>query len=86
MTRMSMFDSEKSPACNPSLWEACVEFEEESLFSQEKLSELVRGTLFRNLDHENILWLLNQFLGSLCLFSLCLLWHTVLDCMRLVVL
>ena len=61
-----------------------VNFEKESLFAQEKLTELVHGTLFRNLECENILWLLNHFLGCLCLFSLCLLWHVVLDYVRLV--
>ena len=30
VTRMSVFDSEKSRACNPSLREACVDFGEES--------------------------------------------------------
>ena len=46
MIRMSVSDSEKSRACNPSLREAYVDFGEESMFAQEKLSELVHGALF----------------------------------------
>jgi hypothetical protein len=35
MTRMCVFDSEKSRACNPSLREACIEFREDSLLVRE---------------------------------------------------